>query len=188
MCEPLARLVERAATVFDELEPADHALGRSQGGFGTKLHLLSDGNGVPLSVLLTPGQTHESTQFETVMESVAIERKTTGHVRRRPMRLAADKGYHAQRIRHWLYAHGIKPVIPARKSRGRPRAGRPITYNKEQYRGRNVIERCVGWLKECRSVATRFEKLALNYLTMVKLAFIERYLRLLTAEPIPATG
>jgi len=44
------------------------------------------------------------------------------------------------------------------------------------------MERCVGWLKECRSVATRYEKLALNYVAMVKLACIERYLRLLTAD------
>jgi len=57
--------------------------------------------------------------------------------------------------------------------------GRPVGYNHERYRGRNVIERSIGWLKECRSVATRFEKLAVHYLGMVQLAIIQRYLKLL---------
>jgi transposase len=176
----VALLRVRAVTGFDVDEPHDHALGRSRGGFGTKLHLLCDGNGLPLGALLTPGQAHESTQFEPMMDTVAIARRTTGRVRRRPRRLAADRAYHAQRIRHWLRLHGIKAVIPPRKSRGKPHRGRPITYDQQFYRARNVIERCVGWLKECRSVATRYEKLAVNYLQMVKLAIIERYLRLLT--------
>jgi transposase len=56
-----------------------------------------------------------------------------------------------------------------------------VSYDRERYRGRNVIERSIGWLKECRSVATRFEKLAVHYLGMVHLAIIERYLKLLTS-------
>jgi transposase len=166
-------------TDFDEDEPSHHALGRSRGGLGTKLHLISDGKGVPLSALLLPGQAHESTQFEELVDTVAIKRRSTGHLRRRPKRLAADRAYHARRIRLWLRRHAIQAVIPPRASQAKPRPGRPITYNQEHYRARNVIERCVGWLKECRSVATRFEKKAVNYLQMVKLAFIERYLRLL---------
>jgi transposase len=173
-------LLVRVATVFDKDEPADHALGRSKGGYGTKLHLLCDAQGLPLSALLLPGQAHESTQFEALLETVSIERQTTGRTRKRPQRVAADKAYHAQRIRHWLHSHGIQAVIPPRKTRRtKPRPGRPISYDQCFYRDRNVIERCVGWLKECRSVATRYEKLAVNYLQLVKLAFIERYLRLL---------
>jgi transposase len=53
-------------------------------------------------------------------------------------------------------------------------------FNRESYRRRNVIERCVGWLKEFRRIATRFEKLALNYLGMLKLAMIERCFRALS--------
>lgn len=167
------------ATAFDPEEPADHALGRSRGGFGAKIHLLCDGNGVPLSAFLLPGQAHESTQFEPLVDSVAIARRATGRTRTRPTRIAADRAYHAQRIRQWLRQHGIQAVIPPRKSKGKVRRGRPITYNAIHYRARNAIERCAGWLKECRSLATRFEKLAVNYLQIVKLAFIERYLRLL---------
>jgi len=52
-----------------------------------------------------------------------------------------------------------------------------MAFDREAYRRRNVVERCVGWLKEWRRIATRFEKLALNFLAMLKLAIIEQYLR-----------
>jgi transposase len=165
-------------------EPRNHALGRSVGGFSTKIHLVSDGNGVPLDACLTPGQTHESTQVETVLEQVAIPR-ASGRTRRRPRRLAADRADDAQRIRHWLRLHGICPVIPPKRRIGKRKRGRPVRYNRDHYRRRSTIEQCVGWLKECRAVATRYEKLALNYLGLVKLAFIERYLRLLTRVAAP---
>jgi transposase len=119
------------------------------------------------------------------MEQVAIPR-ASGRIRRRPRRLAADRAYDAQRIRHWLRRHGIKPVIPPKRRPGHRKRGRPVTYDRTQYRRRSTIEQCVGWLKECRAVATRYEKLALNSLGLVKLAFIERYLRLLTRAAIPA--
>lgn len=160
-------------------EPRDHALGRSVGGFSTKIHLLSDSNGVPLEALLTPGQTHESTQVEAVLDEVALPR-ASGRMRRRPKRLAADRAYDAKRIRKWLRQHGIQAIIPPKRCTGRRKRGRPVTYDRQAYRRRSTIEQCVGWLKECRAVATRYEKLALNYLGLVKLAFIERYLRLLT--------
>jgi len=96
--------------------------------------------------------------------------------------MGADRAYHAQHIRHWLRAHGIGAVIPPRASRAKKQhRGRPVRYDRERYRGRNVIERSIGWLKECRSVATRFEKLAVHYLGMVHLAIIERYLKVLTS-------
>jgi transposase len=56
-----------------------------------------------------------------------------------------------------------------------------VRFDREAYRRRSVVERCVGWLKGCRAVATRFDKLAVNYLATVKWAIVERYLRLLTA-------
>ena len=137
---------------------------------------------MPLSALLLPGQAHESTQFEALVDSVQVQREK-GRPRCRPHRIGGDKAYHAQRIRHWLHSHGIGAVIPPRKERGRRRVGRPPSYDRERYRGRNVVECCIGWLKECRSLATRFEKLAVHFLGMVHLAIIERYLRLLTRQP-----
>jgi transposase len=85
-----------------------------------------------------------------------------------------------------LRSHGIGAVIPPRRTRKKRRPGRPISYDRTRYRERNVIERCIGWLKECRSVATRYEKLAIHYLGMVHLAIIERYLKLLVRR-VPAT-
>jgi transposase len=155
------------------------------GGFSTKIHFLSDRNGLPLEACLTPGQTHESTQIETVLEQVVMAR-ASGRMRRRRKRLAAERAYDAQPIRHWLGLRGICPVIPTKRRTGKRKRGRPVTYNRAHYRRRRTIEQCIGWLKECRAVATRYQKLALNYLGMVKLAFIERYLRLLTRVPVPS--
>jgi transposase len=94
--------------------------------------------------------------------------------------VAGDKGYSYDRIRRWLRRRGIAAVIPQREDqRKKRRRGRPLKFDKELYRRRNVVERCVGWLKECRAVATRFEKLARHYLGMVKMSMVERYLRLL---------
>lgn len=54
-----------------------------------------------------------------------------------------------------------------------------MTFDKETYKRRSVVEQSIGWLKECRRIGTRFEKLAINFLAMVKLAMIKRTLRLL---------
>jgi transposase len=129
-----------------------------------------------LAVEVTAGQRHESTQVEAVMDGIAIP-QPLGRPRQRPKRLAGDKGYSSRTIRHWLRAHGIRGVIP-RKSNER-RYGR---FDQLSYRRRSVIEQCVGWLKECRRIGTRFEKLALSFLAMFKLAMIHRYLKLLFSD------
>jgi len=138
---------------------------------------VTDGEGLPLAVALTAGQRHESKAFEPVLNAVRVPQRR-GPARRRPQRLAGDKGYSYPRIRRWLRRHGIKDVIPRRKDQ-RPDDKR-VKFDREAYRRRAVVEQCVGWLKESRAVATRFDKLAINYLATVKLAMIQRYLRLLT--------
>jgi transposase len=152
-------------------------LGRSRGGFGTKIHLVTDGTGLPLAVEVTAGQRHESTQAERVLDRVRIPNRR-GRPRCRPVRLAGDKGYSYPRIRRWLRRHGVKAVIPRRKDQ-RP-GDRRVKFDRDAYKRRAVVEQCVGWLKESRAVGTRFDKLAVNYLATVKLAMIQRYLRLLT--------
>ncbi len=159
------------------LEPQDHALGRSRGGFGTKLHLVTDGNGLPLAVEITPGQRHESTQFEILMDAVRIP-QPIGRPRQRPAAVAGDKGYSYPWIRTWLREHAIRAVIPMRSDQQVYHRGRLPSFDKQQYRRRSVIECCIGWLKECRRVATRFEKLAINFLAIIKVAIIQRYLNL----------
>ena len=97
--------------------------------------------------------------------------------RRRPEAIAGDKGYSTDRIRRWLRRHAMRAVIP-RRSDQHPEDGRH-RFDKRLYRRRCTIEQCVGWLKECRRLCTRFEKLAVNFLAMIHVAFIERYLRVL---------
>jgi transposase len=155
-------------------EPADHALGRSRGGFGTELHLIVDGHGIPLAVAASPGQAHESKLLEPVLEAVRLRRPGRGRPRRRPRRLAGDKGYSYPRIRRYLRRRGIVAVIPTRKDQRRN-----PHFDKATYRRRNVVERCVNWLKEDRRLGTRHEKLAVNFLAIAKLAMIRRCLRLL---------
>jgi transposase len=139
--------------------------------------LVTDGNGVPLAVGVTGGQAHESTRVEAVMNQIAIP-QPVGRPRKRPGRLAGDKAYRCKRVRDWLWKYGIKPVIPAKENE-KAKPGPTPQFDREAYKRRSIIENCVGWLKECRRIATRFEKLAVNYLGMLKLAMIERYLRLL---------
>ena len=101
-----------------------------------------------------------------------------GRPRQRPAALAGDKGYSYPRIRRWLRRHAIQAVIPQRSDQMAGQKGRPLMFDKTTYRRRHVIECCVGWLKECRRLATRFEKLAISFLGLVKAAIIQRYLKL----------
>lgn len=158
----------------DPREPADHALGRSRGGFSTKIHLLCDRQGNPLHFCVTAGQAHESQSLETLFEGVTLCDLDDEPVLF-PLKLAGDKGYRADWIDEYLQGFGIEPVIPS-KSNEHPDA-RQVSFDAEAYRARNVIERLVGWLKECRRVLTRFEKTAINFAGMIKMAFIQRYLR-----------
>lgn len=128
---------------------------------------MTDGGGVPLGALVTVGQAHESKSFEALMDTVRIRR------RRRPDAVAGDKAYSMTRIRAWCSQRGIEAVIPTRSDQPR------VRLDKRKYKRRNVVERCIGWLKESRRVATRYEKLATHYLAMLKLAMIQRCLRIL---------
>jgi transposase len=152
-------------------EPADHALGRSRGGFGSKLHLVSDSRGLPLAIALSPGQAHASQYLAPVLNAVRVP-QAVGRPRQRPAAVAGDRGYSFPPLRRWLTAHRMRAVIPTRVDQ--PRQPR----DRAAYRQRNVIERCVGWLKEGRRIATRYDKLAIHFLGALKLAMIERHLAL----------
>jgi transposase len=155
---------------------SNEALGRSRGGFGTKIHLLCDANGHPLHAHLTAGQTHESTGLVELLAGCSVIGDEQD-VPIQPVALAGDKGYRADWIDAYLLEQGINPVIPSKINEDR--AARPVEFNREQYCRRNIIERLIGWLKECRRICTRFEKLAANFLGMLKMAFIQRYLKLM---------
>jgi len=160
-------------------------LGRSRGGFGSKFHLATDGHGIPLALEVTAGQVHESTRAESVIgRAIATlmgrRRKRKGR-RWKPKKAAGDKAYSTPRVRDWLKDRLIKPVIPHKANERAAHDGR-VKLDSEAYKGRSVIEQCVGWLKENRRIGTRFEKLAVNFHGMLQLAMIKRYLRLLFSD------
>ena len=157
-------------------EPRDHALGRSRGGFSTKIHLLCDANGHPLHFHLTAGQAHESTALQDLLNGVELADGESEPVAW-PVALAGDKSYRADWIDEYLLEEGMRPVIPSQENQ--TREARPVEWDGDAYRKRNIIERLIGWLKESRRIFSRFEKTAKNYAGMIKMAFIQRYLRLM---------
>lgn len=174
-----ARRHERQANAaLASAQSHEEALGRSRGGLSTKIHLACDGHGRPLSVVLSPGQRHDSTQLCLVLDGIRVPRQR-GRPRTRPDRVIADKGYSYARCRRLLRRRGIKHVIPQRRDqrlRRSLRPGRPLAFDAQAYRQRNVIERCINKLKQWRSIATRYEKRAANYRAMVVLASIVLWL------------
>lgn len=160
----------------DVEEPADHALGRSRGGFSTKIHILCDGHGLPLHFHLTPGQTHESIALDTLLVGADANLfDGEGEPIAWPVALGGDKGYRADWIDEYLIGLGMDPVIPSKENEDRE--ARPVEFDKHLYRCRNIVERLIGWLKESRRIFSRFEKTAKNFGAMIKLAFIQQYLR-----------
>lgn len=139
---------------------------------------MCDGAGTPLAVEVSAGQRNECEFAEQVLAAVRVPNRVG---RRRPGALAGDKGYSFRALRTWLRRRHVRAVIPERADQAAHRAHRPgrkPAFDRAAYRRRNVVERLVGWLKERRRLATRFEKLARHYLAVVKLAMAEKYLQL----------
>jgi transposase len=150
-------------------EPPDHALGRSRGGFGTKVHLVCDSHGMIVAIHVTAGQAHESKALEPAMARRLFHCRRGR--RRWPRRLAGDKGYSYPRVRAWCRRRRVEAVIPTRKDQPRDES-----FDKEAYKRRNIVERVVGWYKECRRLGTRYEKLAVNYVAMWLVGIMEKAL------------
>jgi transposase len=133
-------------------------------------------------VEVTAGQVNECTRAESVIaQAVACligRRRKKRRRRHRPKKLVGDKGYSVPRLRDWIKRQKIEPVIP-HKDNEKARWKAAVTFDREAYRGRPVVEQCVGWLKEYRRIGTRFEKLAVNFHGMLQVAMIKRYLKLL---------
>lgn len=125
---------------------------------------------------MTAGQVHDSQRLEPVMTKVRVKQKR-GRPKSRPGQLAGDKGYSSGKIRRFLEDRGIEPIIP-HKDNEKARHDPGVTFDKATDKRRAIVEQTIGWLKECRRVGTRFEKLAINFAAMVKLAMVKRALRI----------
>jgi|SRR6516164_1719692 transposase len=170
-------------------EPADHGLGRSRGGLSTKIHHLCDGHGLPLVVLIGPGHAHDSPMFEVLMGQLRVPRAGRGRPRTRPQAVLGDQAYSSRANRAHLRSRGISAVIPEqsthsdhRRRRG-SRGGRPVGFDAQKYKNRNVIERSFNTIKNWRGLATRYDKLAVTYRAAAVLAAICAWLRHLRDTP-----
>jgi transposase len=123
-----------------------------------------------LAVAVTPGQRHESQAVAEAMNRAKRPRRAGRP--RWPDKAVADKGYSYPGVRAWLGRRHIEPVIPTRKDQPRD-----PDFDKPTYRRRNIIVRAVGWFKWCRALATRYDKLAVNYVALWILANIQYLLR-----------
>jgi transposase len=158
-------------------------LGKSRGGWTTKIHLIADSRCRPLARITTAGQRGDSLAFEPLMARLAIRRRGRGRVRTRPARLLADKAYSTNVIRAELRRRDITAVIPipsnqqeGRRNRG-SRGGRPPNFDSEAYRDRNTVERAFNKLRANRAVGSRTDKRDYIYRGTVDVASIRIWLR-----------
>ncbi len=119
----------------------------------TKIHALVDALGNPVELMLTPGQTHDLACAEPLIETAD------------PEALIGDKAFDADPFIDTLTERGIVPVIPPKANRKTKRACDFALYCE-----RNLIERFFNKLKHFRAIATRYDKLARNFLAGVQLA------------------
>jgi transposase len=138
----------------------EQALGRSRGGFGTKIHGSFDGLGHPRELLLTAAQESDIAQAETLLAA---------HT---PEVVIADKGYDKKALVEAIESRGAQAVIPTQKNRAEQRAVDP-----HWYRERNVCERFWAQAKQFRRVATRYDKTARNFLAFLHIASVMILLR-----------
>jgi transposase len=130
------------------------AVGRSRGGRNTKVHALADAKGRLIAILLTGGEAHDCPVAQRLIRRVKPAKHMLG-----------DKAYDSTELREELDKHGTKPVIANRCNRKQP-----FSFNKRLYKLRSRIENAFNRLKDFRRIATRYDKLACNYLASVCLA------------------
>ncbi len=139
----------------------DHAIGRSRGGLSTKIHVVVDGRGLPRRFVITPGQASDKAAVPALLDGLEPARDTV-----------ADRGYDARTILKLIADHGSCPHIPTQRDR---REQRSVSH--DLYRQRNLVERFFNKLKHFRGIATRYHKLARNFLAAIALACIRLWIK-----------
>lgn len=152
------------------------------GGLTSKIHLVVDGRGLPLSVILTAGQDGDKPQLLPLLDAIAgpasaSDARAAASITSPPLRLLPP--LHARRAA--VPAH--RPLDPRasnqiahRCSKG-SRGGRPPAFTPERYAGRNLVEWCFNCLKQFRALATHYTKRAAYYRSTLLLASIVLWLR-----------
>jgi transposase len=136
------------------------ALGRSCGGFSSKIHIKVDALGLPLKFVVTPEQEHESQSAVALFNDESCEY------------LLADRAYDIFEFREILLNSEIQPVIPCKKNRILK-----TEHDAEIYKKRNVVERFINRIKHFRRIATRYDKTAIMYLGSLLLVSILLWLK-----------
>jgi transposase len=136
-------------------------VGRSRGGLTTKIHARVDANGRPVRLLISPGQDHDATCAQVLLDG--LEQRAI---------VIADKAYDADHIRALIRGQGAIPNIPNKSNRKKR-----FHWKKAIYRQRNHVERFFNKLKQCRRIATRYDKLGATFFAFIQLAAVRISLR-----------
>src|SRR5271155_4868345 len=127
------------------------AIGRSRGGRNTKIHAIADAKGRLLSILLSGGEAHDCPPAKRPTRRTKPARKLLG-----------DRAYDSAPLRQWLTARGTRAVIPNKSNRKQP-----FSFDRKSYKRRHRIENAFCRLKDFRRIATRYDRLARNFLASV---------------------
>jgi transposase len=130
--------------------------------------------------LLSSGAAYDGAYFHPLLAEVSIAQKK-GRPRTKPEEIVADKAYGATALRSKLRKRGIRGMIAEKRlpaARKRRKKGPHYRFDKDTYKKRAIIEQQIGWLKEQRRMSNRYEKLAVSFLALIKLAFIRVYLKI----------
>lgn len=134
---------------------AERAIGRSRGGNTTKIHIAADAHGYPIDFEITGGEVHDAKAAPEVIRKLD-----------RAEHLIGDKGYDSEEIRAQARGKKMNPIIPRRSNSKKPNP----EFDSHLYKMRHLVENLFARLKHYRSIATRFEKLARNFRSLLYLA------------------
>ncbi|MFI5672934.1 IS5 family transposase [Streptomyces sp. NPDC051704] len=149
-----------------------------RGKLGSKIHLITDRNGLPLFLGISGANLHDGQGLEPLVRGIPPIRSCRGPRRRRPTKLHADKGYDYNHLRRWLRGRGIRHRIARKCIESSQRLGRH----------RWVVERTVSWLAGCRRLRRRYERKAEHFLASVGIAAALICHRRLPADDVPAAA
>src|SRR3954447_13609051 len=137
------------------------ALGRSRGGYGTKACVIADGRGRAIAFALAPGQAHE----------LPLAPGLLGYLPDVPGWIVGDRGFASDAFRERIWKQGARPAIPPK------RTDAPVACPEWMYANRHLVENLWARLKEGRAVATRYEKTAPSFLSVLCLAATADWLK-----------